>query len=264
MAKQLATAVILMLVLATRPAFGAEAVLGGSCNLDAVGAPEAQGFLAFDQELRAALSRNDPAAMALLVAFPLGVNHPDGSKILLGNAAALQSRFSEVFTPTVRSAVLKQKLDAVFCNYTGIMYGKGEVWIRADVQGKELRYRVAAVNLPAGDIKQPIPRAPKLLFVCDAEAYRVVIDSIAGGTLRYRAWNKPRSLTAKPDMEIASGAQDTEGTGPCAHGIWTFKKGSAEYTVSTLGCTEGSPPPGVTGDLEVSIGGKPEHRWWCY
>src|SRR5215469_2633932 len=79
--------------------------LGESCDLAALGAKETKTFLAFDQELRAALSKQDTAAMALLVKFPLRI-HTDQGSWSLDDPAALQSRFEEAFPIAVRTAVL--------------------------------------------------------------------------------------------------------------------------------------------------------------
>jgi hypothetical protein len=236
----------------------------GRCALAAVGASDKQAFLVFDKELRTALSRQDVAAMALLVRFPLRVNSFDGSSISLNNVEALQTRFAEVFPSTVRSAVLNQKPEDVFCKYTGIMYGHGEVWIEAVEGGATQRYRVMTINLPALDAER-VSRKPTMLeFVCAAERHRVVIDSDGSGKVRYRAWNKPRFLADPPDMEVAAGTKSFEGTGPCAHAIWRFRKGNTEFVVSELGCAGGAVPTGATGDLEVSIDGRLQQRWWCW
>lgn len=91
-----------------------------------------------------------------------------------------------------------------------------------------------------------------------------MIDSGPTGTVRYRAWNKPRFLPDRPDLEVAAGTVGVTGTGPCARTVWKFAKDDAEFAVSTLGCTSGSEPQGATGWLEVWVHGKRHDRWWCY
>ena len=93
--------------------------LGESCNLSIAGAPDKESFLAFDRELRYALSKQDPMVMSLLVGFPLRVNDGAGS-ILVNDATALQARFEDVFPPKIRSAVLDHKVESVSCNFGGI------------------------------------------------------------------------------------------------------------------------------------------------
>ncbi len=249
----------LLLLVSACAGLAQNARIGGSCDLAAVGLADTKAFLRFDRELRDALSRQDPAALALLVRFPLRINDARGS-YSLNEPLALQSHFMEVFPPVVREAVLKAKAENVFCNYGGIMYGDGEVWV--GVSSK--RYVVQAINLPGprGSTTGP---TPKLRFVCDAEKHRVVIDTDTDNKPRYRAWNKPRPLSEKPDVEISMGSADMQGTGPCAHSVWTFMKGATKYTVEEIGCVpESDEAKDATGTLEVSVGGKQVALWWCY
>ncbi len=256
----------LAVFLAVVPIFTANAadtVLGPSCNLAVVGATDKQPFVRFDKELRAALSRQDVAAIALLVSFPLGVNYRDGTKISIDNVKGLQTRFAEVFPPRVRSAILNQKLSDIFCKDTGIMYGRGEVWIRADAAVARGHYRMTTINLPPPNGRWVPYKQIGLQFVCETEEHRVVIDADASGKLRYRSWNQPRAITDKPDVEITSGKLSFEGSDPCTHAIWTFQKGKTQFSLSELGCTDGSEPKGSTGELTTSIDSNLQETSWC-
>ena len=232
--------------------------VGKSCNLAITGGPGKDSFLAFDQELRAALSKEDPVAMSFLVSFPLRINH-DGTTISIEDSTTLQARFQEIFPAAVRSTVLNQKPETVFCNWSGIMYGSGRVWIRA----LEQRYALSTINLPDKNVRTGSP--PQLNFVCNTEAQRVAIDTDASRHIRYRSWKVPRPVTDKPDVEISSGTLDIEGTGLCAHPVWRFAKGHTEVTVMTRGCSPDSSPPleGERGSLEISVSGQTKH-WRCY
>ncbi len=57
-------------------------------HLAILGARDRAEFLRFDSALNAALEKQDAAALALLVRFPLRVNQADGSRVSLDNAAA--------------------------------------------------------------------------------------------------------------------------------------------------------------------------------
>lgn len=224
---------------------------------------EKQQFLAFDHELRAALTKHDPVAMAFLVQFPLRVNMGDGTAISLDGAGTLQKRFEEVFPKQMSAAILAEKPEDVSYMPDGIMYANGNLW--ADLVGEDngQRFRIKTLNLPT-DAAKAHPGTPTLEFICDAEKHRVVIDSSAPGKARYRSWDKPHSLAERPDLELAGGAPEVEGTSPCAHSTWTFKKGRSAFEVSELGCAEASPPKGAVGQLSVSVSGKVKQQWWCY
>lgn len=254
--------VISFLVILASSSFPQAAVLGENCDLAVLGGTETKSFLAFDRELRSSLSKQDAAVMALLVKYPLRINDDRGS-YYLDDSGSLQSRFQEIFPPAVRDAVLKQGPETVACNSGGIMYGDGVVWVNP----KDHRYAIETVNLPGGTGLSKNQIAGRVEFVCDAEKHRVIVDTDASGAPHYRAWNKPRSLTEKPDMEISSGKKDYEGSGPCSYTIWTFTSGATKFVVHGLGgCYEDShqPPADARGRLEVSTPGKPDVSWWCH
>jgi hypothetical protein len=256
--------VVAALVLATaRWAVATDTVVGSACDLSALGAVEKRAFLNFDGELRVALSTQNPVAAAVLVSYPLRVNHADGSSTSLGNPRAVQTLFGEVFSPAVRSAVLATPTVGVSCTYSGIMYGSGQLWVQPIGEGASQRYRVTTVNVPEPPAAR-VPAEPSLVFVCETQRDRVVIDRKPAGDVRYRSWNRPRPVTETPDLEIAAGSETGEGTGPCFHTIWTFKSGDATFVVSERGCTDDSVPVDVTGFLEVSIAGRPSVTSPCH
>jgi len=239
-------------LLSLRAGFAQPTRLGPSCDLSIVGAKETRSFLDFDRDLRAALSAADPASTALLVEFPLRVNTGHGS-YSVNDPAILQARFQEAFSPAVRKAVLDQKTNDIFCNYTGVMYGNGAVWVELTKAG----YAIQTINLASSE-----SAGAGVDFVCRTEKHRILIDHIASADLRYRVWNRPRALAEKPDLEIAAGKKDVEGTGPCAHAIWTFTNGATTYSIDETGCAPST--EGVKGRLTVSTGGKQQAQWPCY
>lgn len=254
---------LLLLALAPQITFAQDIRLSASCERFIEGGDgDKASLLAFDRDLRTAMAGEDPAAVALLVNFPLRVNGGQGGTIALNNVAALQARFSEVFPKPIREAVLNQDAKTIFCSYQGIMYGTGQVWVgpRGSTWG------VFTVNLPHTRGKEKSADWPKLEMVCNAEKHRVIVDSDGEGRLRYRAWNRPRFVKDEPDLEIAEGTQTVEGRGLCAYNVWTFKDGEAEIQLSGLGCSpDSSPPPtGATGSLDILIPGQPTLTWWCY
>ena len=239
-------------------AFPQAAQLGKSCDLGSQGAGETKTFLAFDQELRGALSKQDAGMMALLVKFPLRIND-EGGRYYLDDPASLQARFQEVFPSAIRRVVLDQRPETVFCNYAGIMYGNGALWVtRVDD-----RYAIETVNLAeTGHIgKGPGYRVE---FACQTDKLRVIVDKVKG-MLRYRSWNKPRSLLEKPDTEITNGKGEIQGTGPCAYGIWTFTGTGMKIIVAGIGgCGDDQQPKNAVGTVEVSTKEQPEGTSWCF
>lgn len=211
----------------------------------------------FDQELRNALSKQDAGMIALLVKFPLRINGRRGSYDL-STPPSLQARFQEVFPSAIRRVVLDQRPEKLLCNDMGIMYGNGVIWVtRVD-----RRYGIATVNLPGGDSTKTSEYGVE--FACQTDKYRVVVDKIKGGTLRYRAWNHSRSLIEEPDTKLLDGAKDLEGTGVCVHPVWTFSGSASNVVVEGLGCSGEKPPEGAVGTLQVGTKDNPGIGAWCF
>jgi hypothetical protein len=107
------------------------------------------------------------------------------------------------------------------------------------------------------------PDAP--IFQCNTRQHQIVIDGDpATERFRYRAWKRPKPTTAPPDMAVAAGMQDYEGTGPCRYHFYRFQSGKVEYRVAdSIGCTESWPPKDAVGELTVLIGGEVKSSQWC-
>ncbi len=259
--RRLAISGTVILTVLLRTALPQTAVVGKNCDLAVLGANEAKTFLAFDRELRSALSKQDAGMMALLVRNPLRINDDRGS-YYVEDAASLQGRFHDIFPPAVRQAVLNERPEAIECSYRGIMYGDGVVWVNPTNKG----YLIWTINLPAASRSTRAAVPGNVEFACETKQHRVIVDIGAQGAPRYRAWNKPRPLTEEPSMEVTQGKRTFEGTGPCAHPVWTFTRGSTTFIVEGMDCSSDSDPPpdGANGRLEVLAGDRPEATWWCF
>ncbi len=256
-------AVLLLVAAAASTPTRADTRLGDSCDLANLGVKDKAEFLRFDAALRTALEEKDATALALLVSFPLRVNHADGRRVSLANAAALQARFEQTFGAEVRAAVAKQRPEALFCKADGVMYGDGEIWASEVDVGKTQQFRVTAVNVPAGSAAASAPAADvKPLLACNTGKFHVVIDGREGAAPRYRSWNKPHAPPDPPALELV-GKADGEGTGACFHRIWRFRNGNVDYVVSEPGCAP-DVPNGAQAELEVLIGGQSRLRSWCF
>jgi hypothetical protein len=231
--------------------------------MPAAGSAAAKYFLTFEQfekELRVDLTRQDAVALAFLVKFPLPINETGGGMISLTNAAALKSHFAEVFTPAVRKQILSQTSDDVDdldCDEGHISLAEGVI----TVIGTDRGYAISAVS-QNGII------TPETYYLCQTQTHRIVVDAVAGGELRYRAWNKPRAVSEAPDLTLTKGESTIEGN-RCGDPVYTFKNGATEYRVEgSLSCYPTletyAPPKGATGRLEVTVAGKPAAVSWCY
>ena len=248
-----------LLVVLFPPARAAAAQASLRMCLERSGGGNEKEFLAFDRELRAAMSSPDPTVFTLLAAYPLGVNDGDG-RTSINDAATLAARAPAVLTAAVRSAVLDTAVGDVICSSSAIGYGRGAVWVKGRRQFGVRRFAVTTINLPSASS----PARAGVVFVCRADDHRIVVDRLADGGLRYRSWNRPRTLTDAPTLELTGGEDDFSGSGACAHHSWTFTSGDAEYIVAEAACTAEVPPAGAIGELSVSVKGVHQKYSWCY
>jgi len=101
-------------------------------------------------------------------------------------------------------------------------------------------------------------------FICKTEKHTIQIDKIGADTYKYRAWNKPKNIESKPDMELTSKDVSISGTGVCRHIDFSFKTGKVEFLVdNNINCVEGKPPSNAIGNLYILINGEEKNRYYC-
>ncbi len=234
--------------------------VGARCNVSVFGEKSTEKFLAFDRDLRKAIETRDVGKLALLTEFPLRVDDSGGA-YFIHEGRSLAGHFDQIFTPEIRKAILSTTRDEIWCNYTGIAYGSDRVWINVTDKG----FFVMTVNLPGNHAAAPRERTVEMS--CSTDRLRILIDSDKNGVPRYRSWSKQRSLFDPPDLEIATGKGDIEGTGPCAHHLWSFHAGKAEIRLEEPGCygDDDAPPEKAQAQLFVKADEKAEERAsWCF
>ena len=82
----------------------------------------------FHNQLVEAVGRDDRAALANMVHYPLRRNH-NGVTTEYHTQADFIKNYPIIFNEAVRAAVLGQDFSELFANYNGIMYGRGELWV---------------------------------------------------------------------------------------------------------------------------------------
>jgi hypothetical protein len=97
---------------------------------------EHERYLAFFQELKDAVIRDDRKKVAGLVNYPLNVS-AGGRRTVVRSRAELLRRYREVFNENVIRAVKAQEPDTLFANWQGVMLGDGQVWFSGVCAGKD-------------------------------------------------------------------------------------------------------------------------------
>ncbi|WP_143136761.1 hypothetical protein [Burkholderia ubonensis] len=108
--------------------------------------------------------------------------------------------------------------------------------------------------------------ANEIVQTCKTPKHTVIVDQISQNKHRYRAWNRPKNIQEKPDLELTSGTSGAMGSGACDIEIYPFKKGTLEINVNKgVSCSESASevPENLIGALYVSIKGDIKSHHYC-
>ena len=211
------------------------------------------------RRIAAALAVDDPAYLTFLSHYPLRVHNNDGV-IHIADATTSYSMSDTVFPEAGRSQVLDTDLADLICTSGGIGYGNGRLWANFRRDGDRERFQIRRMNVSRFSEE----KSANVAFVCRTTAFRSVVDRNVDNTLRFRVWSRPRLIGQAPDLELLSGREDIEGTGVCAHRVFSFESEDATYSVSELGCSAGFPPDDAVGVYSTRAGGTETTSAWCF
>ena len=214
-------------------------------------------FQRFSAELHSAIAHQDVAALGFLVEFPLTVNTNKGA-LVIPDAASLQGHMQMVFPEATREKILASGRDDSICRWDGYGLANGTLWLTA-TKG---RWLISRVNV---EETTRASRSPALVYSCETKTHRIVIENTLSKDFHYRSWNKPKSLSDVPDLDLSHGEQSFQGTGICAYPTYTFQRANVTIAVDGgIGCTDGSEPHKATGHLTVKIAGKVVTDIYCF
>jgi hypothetical protein len=97
---------------------------------------EHERYLAFFQELKDAVIRDDRKKVAALVHYPLNV-FAGRRRMVIRSPAELLKRYHEVFNENVVRAIKTQEPATLFANWQGVMVGDGQIWFSGVCAGKD-------------------------------------------------------------------------------------------------------------------------------
>ncbi|HEX4019995.1 MAG TPA: hypothetical protein VHX63_02525 [Acidobacteriaceae bacterium] len=115
---------------------------GGNSTVDALGAETAAGARAFLAQLQTAVRSKNKKQVETMVNYPLLVLR-SGTRTRIRQKATFLASYDQIFTPTVRDAVLHQTAQCLFGNSSGAMVGDGQVWFREQAPGQ---WKIITIN----------------------------------------------------------------------------------------------------------------------
>ncbi len=117
-----------------------ETETSSGCDLEVAGFDEKESFLKFFPLLKEAVRTKDPKKISPYMLYPFKVNGKTTIKIK--DPQEFEAKFKTLFTEKIISVITAQKLEDLFCQYQGVMFGDGEVWVQK-IQGK---VGISAIN----------------------------------------------------------------------------------------------------------------------
>ncbi len=111
---------------------------------EVAGIDDPQGFETAFRDLQALVAKDDRAAVAGYVSYPIQANI-DGKRVKIASEADFLKNYDKIMTATVKAALLAQKVEETFVNYKGVMVGQGELWITM-LSGTKQLYTIYGIN----------------------------------------------------------------------------------------------------------------------
>jgi len=97
----------------------------------------------FLRDLQEAVASDNRSRVAQLVEFPIAIQ-VSGKRKTLRNRSQLLTNYDVAFDAKVKGFIAKQEFSTLFCNWQGIMIGRGEIWINK--VGSPPRIKIVAIN----------------------------------------------------------------------------------------------------------------------
>ena len=110
------------------------------CDLEVAGFNEKESFLKFFPLLKEAVKTKDPKKISPFMLYPFKVNGKTTIKIK--DAQEFEAKFKTLFTEKIIAVISNQTIEDLFCQYQGVMFGDGEVWVQK-INGK---VGISAIN----------------------------------------------------------------------------------------------------------------------
>ena len=92
----------------------------------------------FLSDLQHSVAVDDRAHIVEMVQFPISIM-VEGKPMALRNKNQLLKYYEIAFDAKVKGFIAKQRVSDLFCNWKGIMIGRGEIWINTAGKSSQLR-----------------------------------------------------------------------------------------------------------------------------
>jgi hypothetical protein len=178
-------------------------------------------------DFRSALATRDAATVAQWIVLPLPRPFPLPP---IRDPQDLAARFGEVFPEELVSAVADSRPeDWEQVGWRGVMFDHGKLWLRdsgelfaCNAHGeREQQHRARVVAADRAGLHPSLRNHEEPVLCWQTEDFRVRVDRMRNGSLRYASWRRAASKDAQPDLVLHGGDREIQGTARNESLTWT-------------------------------------------
>lgn len=196
---------------------------------------------------RQAVGTGDAGVMSQWVRYPLSRNYPLRPVV---DAKDCMARFAELLpAPFLEEIADSSDDDWQQVGWRGIMFDGGRMWLddqqrmRAlnESSAAEVARRNAIIERDRNALAASLQDYAEPILRWQTKSYRIRIDRMRDGGLRYTSWRRGSPLHAKPDLQLLHGMHEFDGSGGNHHYEWHQGKQSYRCVITLLGSGESVP-----------------------
>lgn len=187
-------------------------------------------------------------ALAGKVAYPLKREKPVPS---IKNQNEFLKRYRDVFDDSLVTLISRSTPDKdwTVMGWRGIMFKNGMVWLDEDGRLISVNYqsfteskqKAALLLAEKSKLHESIRVFAEPVCVLETKKYRIRIDDLGNNNYRYASWPLQAEMSSKPDIIIANGKFEADGSGG-NHSI-TFTNNGYRYEIYFTEIGEEAEPP---------------------
>lgn len=198
----------------------------------------------------------DASGVAGYVYFPLQRKYPLPP---VRDESEFVERFDEIFDEDLREAVAESEVESDWrqVGWRGVMLNNGQLWM--DTAGKitsinyesqkEAARRRELIDAQRQSLHPSIRQFTTPVLTWETKSFRIRLDLLGGGNLRYAAWPIETAIEAEPSLVLENGERESLGNG--GNHFYTFRNGNYRYQLKVHDLRSDSTPAGM---LEVYKG----------
>lgn len=165
-------------------------------------------------QLQKALKTNDRLAVARLITYPLTRDAPLKP---IANAKEFLAHWDEYFDAAATAELVAAQPEQY--GWRGIALANGTVWFGkghiVTINTETAAAKKTLQDAKTGEASRLYPSLrgyDSIAFECSSKAMHIRVQK-TGEELHYFAWKKGAALSSKPELELAGGVYDPQGTG---------------------------------------------------